>query len=664
MAPSFQFLSCLTILLHAIRVNGSYTGFLGLGEDECGSNVVRPNIVFIMLDDLGFGDLSGTGSTIPTPHMDDIYANSIRLQRHYVHLAGSPSRTQFLTGRAAMNMGFGTFEAWGLSEAVGIPIGQPTLANWLSEFGSNSYTTYGAGKWNLGYATDLLLPQNKGFDHFYGFYQNAIDYDTKQSYDPLRGQLALYDLFDDAEPSYDGVASAKNSMELYAAKIDEWLGIEGDAVREAEERGVRSSPFFLYAALQSLHEPFPIIDEFVVECIALTIASRHFLNRNRYCELMLLTDRIVGGIVERLRVNELWENTLLVLTTDNGGNTQNGASNFPLRGGKGEYFDGNMRTIAAVSGGIVASRGLANTERTSLFSNLDWTPTLLDFAGFLPCIAPGQYSWDGQSQYDLLLHGDDAADATNTRSELILNIDDREVSSAVMLLERDGALFKYIKTDVSKTGTEDDMVDGAYLFSLRVDESESVNLLSANSPGFDDYPMDEQLARDVADECEEILARYVSTTPLFTPSLSSLHAKLDLGDPTQIADGEFIRPFMSAEEYTEWTLQMLETEGIIPGISNDAALDPHAQQVRNDDLGAMYLTPWIAPKPIPGDTSFINLMVALLIIIVVLVFVCLAVMWYCKRDQRRRKNGYTALPQHGLDEKEAHEAYGSTLVIN
>ena len=124
--------------------------------DECENGTTGPNIVFILMDGLGWGDLSSTTGKFPTPNMDSLWTHSVQLQRHYVHLAGSPSRTQFLTGRYAMNMGMGTFQSWGDSMIGGIPIGQPTVANWLSEFGE--YTTYGVGKWHLGTPTLSEVP--------------------------------------------------------------------------------------------------------------------------------------------------------------------------------------------------------------------------------------------------------------------------------------------------------------------------------------------------------------------------------------------------------------------------------------------------------------------------------------------------------------------------
>ena len=103
---------------------------------------------FVLLDDLGWGDLSMSSGQFPTPQMDELVSSGVRLQRHYVHLMCSPSRTQFLTGRYAMHQGFGQFYPWNNLEIGGIPIGQPTLANWLSEFGT--YSTYAVGKWHLG----------------------------------------------------------------------------------------------------------------------------------------------------------------------------------------------------------------------------------------------------------------------------------------------------------------------------------------------------------------------------------------------------------------------------------------------------------------------------------------------------------------------------------
>merc|ERR1719491_39570 len=143
--------------------------------------------------------------------------------------------------------------------------------------------------------------------------------------------------------------------------------------------------------------------------------------RTLYCELTLLTDAVIGQIVDGLKTHGLYDNTLIVFTADNGGETDLGGSNFPFRGTKGESFEGNTRVLTSLSGGVIERLGLANQERHALFSNLDWTPTLLYFAGYVDCIDPSDYSWDGIDQYDLLLGEQHGFEATE-RDNLILNV--------------------------------------------------------------------------------------------------------------------------------------------------------------------------------------------------------------------------------------------------
>eukprot|EP01084_Bolivina_argentea_P003197 5981_1 len=97
------------------------------------SPMAKPNIVFILMDDLGWHDVSYNGGQFPTPNIDELWSNSVELNRHYIHLMCSPSRTQFLTGRYAMRQGIGKMLPWDYTEIGGIPLGQPTVANWLKE---------------------------------------------------------------------------------------------------------------------------------------------------------------------------------------------------------------------------------------------------------------------------------------------------------------------------------------------------------------------------------------------------------------------------------------------------------------------------------------------------------------------------------------------------
>merc|ERR1719474_2149056 len=289
------------LLVHCIR-NG-HGSFLGLYDDACDDETtVRPNIVMLLLDDLGYSDIHINGGEFPTPNIDSFMNNSVKISHHYVHLMGSPSRTQFLTGRYAMNLGLGEFETWSYKQMIGIPLGQPTLANWLGQFGT--YTTYAVGKWNLGYANTNLLPKAKGFDHFYGFYQGAISYNQKRYYDVDDGMTDYYDFWEDGLPSDDAMASNASTLKLYSDKIAEYLAEEGAKRRHKRLLAKRVEPFFLYYAMQSMHAPFidpdtvPIYHTLCDDMLSddgLTGYARR--QRTKYCVLTLLTDKYVGELV-------------------------------------------------------------------------------------------------------------------------------------------------------------------------------------------------------------------------------------------------------------------------------------------------------------------------------------------------------------------------------
>jgi len=168
-----------------------------------------------------------------------------------------------------------------------------------------------------------------------------------------------------------------------------------------------------------------------------------------YCQLTLLTDRVIGEIMDSLRENELYDNTVVVFTTDNGGETDRGGSNYPFRGTKGELYEGNTRVLTAISGGIIERAGLFGQVREEMVSNLDWTPTLLQFAGLLGCIDPSDYSWDGMNQYDMIMDTETYSKETDSRQHLVVNVGDRELRSARIIVEHEGKTYKFVKSDSS-----------------------------------------------------------------------------------------------------------------------------------------------------------------------------------------------------------------------
>jgi len=660
-------LLCPLILLHSIRC--AHSAFLGLGEDACHSeSVVRPNIVFIILDDLGFADLSLNNGRFSTPHMDSLVNNSVQLKRHYVHLMGSPSRTQYLTGRYAMNLGFGEFGSWRYQRLLGIPVGQPTIAQWLSEFGT--YTTYAVGKWNLGYANERMLPQNKGFHHFYGFYQGAVDYRSKKYYDVDDGQTEFWDFWEDGDECYDAISNENSTLLLYADKIGQYLAAEGEKRKNRRLLSKRVEPFFLYAAIQSMHDPFTRFADFEEQCTTVlnranTESTEYQLQRLKYCELTLYTDYVIGEIVGSLKQHKLWENTLIVFSSDNGGATFKGASNYPSRGTKGESFEGNVRVIAAVSGGIVEAKGLVGHSREAVVSNLDWTPTLLHFAGYLKCIDPADYSWDGVDQYALILGH---KKKTNEREYLVLNIGDTALVSASVLVKESGVWWKYINQNAEQSASDvwsnsadttggvwsefysgtlrirklsgndsgllysgpvqlEDSSKG-YLFQLDSDVSEQYNLIDDRC-----HQYDRNASLKVLDTAKGVLKNFIATQPLFTPPIEGFHDQLEAGNPEVIGDGKWVRPFLSNEEYLALINDAFDRAALSGSNSSEA-------------LRSLYSVSWKVPDALPSSSTalFTKVIVILIIAAALLAICCTVVMYYCNRSRRQRYGPYTYTP--------------------
>jgi len=642
------------------------------------SSKTSPNILFVLLDDLGWGDLSMTTGQFPTPNMDSLMTNALRLDRHYVHLMCSPSRTQFLTGRYAMNLGFGVFLPWDSAEMGGIPVGQPTIADWLRDFGE--YTTYGVGKWHLGYANEQLTPMQKGFDHFFGFYQGALDYYGKTYNDIEAGDIGAYDFWNDGQEDYDVIEDTETiTMRLYEQKMLKFLDVEANKRRKALASGAQPTPFYMFAALQSMHVPFPDeIPEYEKQCLAMLEgnagSTEYLTSRKRYCSMILLTDDVVGNVMTALREQGLYEDTLVIFTTDNGGETARGASNYPFRGTKGELWEGNTRVLTALSGGVIEKMGLFGGVRQELFSNLDWTPTLLEFAGYLDCIRPADYTWDGQSQYAML-----TGDVSGARDHLVLNIGDSNTDSASILMEHEGALFKYIKSDPDSatdrwiysgyladvwSAFDDDLVSlkvveydehrrdlqysqvfgNGFLFDLSNDPSELYNLLNPASPG---YSAD--VSRELVKKAQVLLDAFMREDALFSNPIDFLHARLPLGDPGLIGDGMWVRPFLDDEAYFSMLDKMFQKE------------EKQGKHHSEEQL-ALYYTRWSVPQAMassqgkgkdsrPSELGVLsslkieagqnnNQILTILIVVgsvCIAVLICMIVVCHCNKERKQRR---------------------------
>lgn len=280
----------------------------------------QPNIVIIVADDLGYGDLGVHGcKDIPTPHIDSIAKAGVRCTSG--HVTGpycSPTRAGLLTGRYQQRFGHefnpGGAKAGGAKAgASGLPTTERTIADRLKAAG---YVTGLVGKWHLGSA-EQFHPNRRGFDEFFGFLGGAHAYFPGQGAPIYRNSEVV------AEEDYLTEAIAREA----ASFIDRH----------------QSRPFFLYLSFNAVHTPMHATDARLKKFSHIQDSKRR-----AYAAMLSAMDDGVGGTLARLRENGLEQNTLVFFLSDNGGPTMrgvsvNGSQNAPLRGSKRTTLEGGIR---------------------------------------------------------------------------------------------------------------------------------------------------------------------------------------------------------------------------------------------------------------------------------------------------------------------------------
>jgi len=344
----------------------------------------RPNVVVIVADDLGWGDLSCYGAKdVATPRLDALAAGGVRFTAGYATApVCAPSRAALLSGRYAQRFGFEFNQGQGESRAAnfGLPADVPTLAERLRAAG---YATGMVGKWHLGDQPGQR-PTERGFDDFFGFLDNA-SHD-----DPARRR--------DRFPILRGTETVKEKERLTTA-----FGRESAAFVERNA----ARPFFLHVAHAAVHAPIEP-DPRVAPRVAAIADER----RRDYANAVVSLDDAVGALLDALHANGLDERTLVLFVSDNG--SVRLVSNAPWRGGKTQLFEGGVRVPFAMrwpgrvpAGGVEARR----------VSTLDIAATALAAAGVAR--AP-EWALDGVDLLPFLAKGADGAAANGTEPHAAL----------------------------------------------------------------------------------------------------------------------------------------------------------------------------------------------------------------------------------------------------
>ncbi|HVV01060.1 MAG TPA: arylsulfatase [Verrucomicrobiae bacterium] len=307
----------------------------------------KPDIVFILADDLGFYDVGWRGSEIKTPNLDALCARGAKLENFYVQPVCSPTRSSLMTGRYPMRYGMqvGVIRPWA---DYGMPLNERTLAQALREAG---YTTAICGKWHLGSFDKAYWPNARGFDHWYGHLVGALDYFTHMR----DGKLDWY---------RDGVL---NHDEGYSTDL---LALEACKLILNQPK---DKPLFLYVPFNAVHGPVEAPDKYK------EMYPQFKRQRQTYAADATAMDAGVGKIVAAVDEAGRRANTLFIFASDNGGERPGRvSSNGPLRAGKHTLYEGGVHACAFATWDGHIKPGISVEALSHI---VDWYPTLITLAG-------------------------------------------------------------------------------------------------------------------------------------------------------------------------------------------------------------------------------------------------------------------------------------------
>ena len=331
----------------------------------------KPNLVIILLDDLGYADVGFNGSTeIFTPNIDRIAKNGVRITRGYVtHAVCAPSRAGLITGRYQDRFGASRNPLFAPKDSTqGLPLSEETLADAL---GRSGYTSSIIGKWHLG-AHESLYPLNRGFDEFFGFLSGGHHYFPEEW--TIRDKT-------EARAQWDGY---RTRIMRNNGRVVEHEYLTDALSREAAdfvERHAEQTPFFLFLSYNAPHTPMQATEKYLSRFDHIDDEKRR-----TYAAMISAVDDGVGDLYETLDRHGLTENTLIFFLSDNGGPTfDNASDNSPLRGFKGDFYEGGVRVPYAVSWPAILPK---NLDYDKPVSSLDIFATSVAHAGAEPSNKP------------------------------------------------------------------------------------------------------------------------------------------------------------------------------------------------------------------------------------------------------------------------------------
>ncbi|MCH7868336.1 MAG: sulfatase-like hydrolase/transferase [Myxococcales bacterium] len=420
----------------------------------------RPNIIIMVADDLGWADVGFRGGPIETPSLDRLAAEGTELHRFYTTPICSPTRAALMTGRDPIRLGvmYAVIMAW---DTNGI---HPDEHFMPQSFQAAGYQTAMVGKWHLGHAQQSYHPNERGFEHFYGHLHTEVGY-----YPPFANQGGK-----DFQQNGKSIEGDGYETFLLSTEASRWI-----KARDKEK------PFFLYMPFIAPHTPLDAPPELKKKYEDIEtdleparskgtdgtrLMAKLLLRpsaRPMYAAVVDALDQAIGRVLDTLDDEGIAENTIVLFFSDNGGAAYSvgGADNAPLRGGKGDTFEGGIRVVSLLRWpGKVA----AGAKMDQIMTAMDVFPTLASAAGIK---TRNRRSLDGRDMWPAI-----AEEKKISRKEYIYFGSETPIYGSISLtaFNDEWKLVQEVEQEqISATVTN-------YLFKISEDPNEYNNLAAAH----------------------------------------------------------------------------------------------------------------------------------------------------------------------------------------
>ena len=404
--------------------------FVALAVSITSAVDTSPNVVLLISDDHGWGDVGYHGSEMATPNIDQLVHDGMELNRFYTYPICSPTRTALLTGHISMrHKVFMPFDA---------DSGNLTLTHddqlMNQAFKDAGYMTMTAGKWHLGHTHVRDFPINRGFDHTYGSLEAFPDYWTHNG----RGGSKDW--------ARDGKTVFENGYmtDLFGNEISR-------LIRDRDP----SKPFFSYVAFTAPHTPFQAPQEYVDKYAHIEGESRRI-----YCAMVEVLDVAIGNILQAIDDEGIRDNTIVIFFSDNGAGPV--GDNGDFRGQKGGLYEGGTRMPAVIRWPGKIPAGVRSEQPMVVY---DLFPTLVDAIGLETNL---RTPFDGESVWDTLQSGN----ARPRKTDIVIG-----TGTGFSVHSGD---YKLVHNNINKNAPDNGPQEVVELFKIYEDPNETTNVADAH----------------------------------------------------------------------------------------------------------------------------------------------------------------------------------------